>query len=73
MAREDVVRIREFVEIPIDVWEKMQDEFEELIVLRQRVREYEQRDRDYLNWSLGGGMLEAVMAGIELERNVENA
>jgi hypothetical protein len=36
---------------------------DEIAVLREREKERAAADREYMSWSLGGGMLEAFLAG----------
>ena len=48
-----------------------QEERRELKRLRERVREYEQRDADYVAWSLGGGMVKAILAGVEIANKAQ--
>lgn len=60
---------RAHVILDMDEWWDYLDNLNELEHLRDIVKEYRERDREYMQWSLGGGMAKAVLAGMAIGGN----
>lgn len=56
------------VTLTMDEWQDVLDDRAELKRLRASDKQYRAMQDDYLKWSLGGGMAEAVFAGMQIER-----
>lgn len=67
MYDDSVEYVYAHVKVPSWKWEEIQEDLDELSFLRVRVADYEKRDREYTDWSLNGGMLNAVLAGYQLK------
>lgn len=56
------------VTLTMDEWDQVLNDREELARLREEVAINREANAEYMKWSLGGGMAEAVFAGMQIER-----
>jgi hypothetical protein len=66
---QDVEYVPAHVIVGYDRWLDIMDDLRELSRLREVVKEYQERDREYLTWSLSGGPLENALAMFKAGRD----